>query len=277
MKHRSVMIFLAFTSICTMIFFASNSFAALLIDDFSNTATTALSWKQKNFDSNQTVAQINDQVEITIGGSSSGPDFSAGLRSKFELKGDFDIRIKFQLLDWPAANGVRAGIQYGSKDFPGNGQVVRQSVGAGEPPNPKENFVTNFQEVGSMDVTFIPQGATIGGLRLQREGSVMTGYYSISYGTWNLIDSHDYSATGALGEWVGIGLAAWSHTTLIGSEGEIISPVFSGQDVKVAFDNLNITYDTMRDMHHPVPVPPSLLLLAPGLAGLIAARRRFKK
>jgi hypothetical protein len=277
MKHRSVMIFLVFASICTTIFCASNSFAALLIDDFSNTATTALSWKQKSTDSNQTVAQINDQVEITIGKDSSGAYFGAGIRSKFELKGDFDIRVKFQLLDWPATNGVRAGIQYGSRDLSGIGQVVRQSVGTGEPPYEKENFVTNFQEVDSMDVTLIQQEATEGALRLKRVGSVMTGYYSTADDIWNFIDSHDYSATGALGEWVDIGLFAWSHTTLIDSNGNTISPVFSGQDVKVAFDNLNITYDTMRDIHHPVPVPPSLLLLAPGLAGLIAARRRFKK
>jgi len=43
-----------------------------------------------------------------------------------------------------------------------------------------------------------------------------------------------------------------------------------GEEVKVAFDNLQINYD-------PVPIPGTLILLGSGLLGLAGWRRKFGK
>lgn len=70
-------------------------------------------------------------------------------------------------------------------------------------------------------------------MKLTRVGSVMTGYFEQN-GDWQVIGSHDYSATG-MDEWLEMCLSAAGHTAVVVS-----------QDAAIAFDNFQVTYDQIK-------------------------------
>ncbi len=64
------------------------------------------------------------------------------------------------------------------------------------------------------------------------------------------------------------GLNGTTFTSLTATDASLFTLVYSGTDVFL---------EATRNYTNPVPLPPSLLLLAPGFVGLAAIRRRFKK
>ncbi|MDP3973462.1 MAG: hypothetical protein Q8P92_01385 [Candidatus Daviesbacteria bacterium] len=135
------------------------------------------------------------------------------------LNGDFDIQVDYQLLEWPARNGVRMGIATGPDEF---AEIIRMSWGQNESspsfdPAIPEVYLTNPNRavIGTNDLS--------GKLRLTRIENVETGYYYDSViSSWIPLSSSGYTVSD-----VHLYLYAFS-----------INDLFGDQEVKMAFDNL---------------------------------------
>jgi hypothetical protein len=204
----------------------------VLNEDFNDNSIDPILWTASVYGSGPQIEEANQQLEVTIPGSSSGQDFGVKLASNFQLRGDFDVQVDFRLLTWPFANGVRMGlgIDQGSIAFhPG---VERISFGQNDyPGEPREAYLTDFPD-GVHGIT--ATGDMIGSLRLVRAGSTQTGYYSGPSG-WVAIHTGP-----APTDDVGIKIAAWSAYQ------------FMGWDVFSAFDNLIV--NSGQIVWAPIPV-----------------------
>jgi hypothetical protein len=258
---------LLIASCCAILLHAPSAAAATLFEDFSGPALNGQWWSTWNADANQDAAQLHGQLEVTVGAASVGPYFGAGITTNFLVKGDFEMIADYTLVAWPNRNGVRAGIRF--IDPAVTGQTTRQS-GDATGPQSNEIYLSNFQDGFTMDVATSVTADGTGRLKLQRVGSVTTGFFfNAGSGSWQTLGSHDYLNTGGLPEWLRLDVSAWSHSDLTIAGSGLVHP-FAGQEVRVAFDNVQITYETMSA----VPMPAPVWLLVPGL-GLVVARRRF--
>jgi len=247
--------------ICLCTLYPSLSNAGTISDNFDGASINTGLWTPFNADQHQRVFQQGGELRIQIDGASTGDEFGefgAGLQSKFRLKGDFVMTVDYRLITWPNANGVRLGFEGGSSG-PGSDDgvmVKRRNEGANQPQMPENNYSANFIDgsvwYGGIASTTDNQGS----LKLTRVGSVLTGYFASQPNVWQQIGSHNYSAPG-LPEWVGINLWANSRMTVQLPDDTLVN-VFGGQDVEIAFDNFQVTYDQIRYTSTPVP---SLLLL----------------
>lgn len=89
------------------------------------------------YDGGTGASETNGRLEITFPAISSGYSFAAGYQSKFLLVGDYDMQVKYDLLAWPATNGVRIGFSTV------NSAVERVSCGSLEGYSPKEAYVAD--------------------------------------------------------------------------------------------------------------------------------------
>lgn len=261
----------SFFLICVFTLCASFSQAGTITDNFDSASINTQLWQPFNDSQYQSYVQQGGELKIRIDGASVGDEFGAGLQSKFLLKGNFDMTVDYRLITWPNANGVRLGFE-GANSGPGSDDgvmVKRRNEGANQPQMPENNYSANFIDgsvwYGGIASTSDNQGS----LKLTRVGSVLTGYYWQN-SAWQQLGSHDYSAPG-LPEWAGITLWANSRTTVQTPNGLV--NVFGGQDVEIAFDNFQMTYDQIGY----VPVPGTLLLLGSGLLGLAGVGRKLRK
>lgn len=193
----------------------------ILTENFNNNAFDPQYWHTMQLGNGPSVTVANHRLEITIPSTSTNDPilgvFAAGLSSNCALKGDFDMQVRFQLLVWPSANGVRVGT--GSNLL----QVERISFGL---PNdardqPREVYLTHLQD-GPLGVT--PTADLQGTLRIVRTGNTATGYHSTG-STWTLIHTGPVDSAD-----VNFGFSSWSHDLY-----------FAKQNVKVAFDNFTLT------------------------------------
>lgn len=96
----------------------------------------------------------------------------------------------------------------------------------------------------------MPTADRSGKLKLTRVGAVLTGYFfNQATNAYQPIASHDYSVSG-FEEWVEITL--WAI-------GPPNSPTI-GQDVEIAFDNFQVTYDQIKFVSFPLGAVDLLLL-----------------
>lgn len=206
---------LMFCSLCT---------AEVFRDDFDDNATDSVHWIVSSSGGPE-LAETNQRIEVAIPGSSSGPIFSATLRTRFLLRGNFDVQVDYQLLQWPYSNGVRTSLK---ADFPSN--VERTSFGAGEYPElPREVYYTYFAD----DLQGVVETGDAGGtLRLVRSGDISTGYFRAE-GEWVLI----HSGPGGTGD-VAIEITSYSGDW-----------AFVGDSVGVAFDNFIINEGELIPVH----------------------------
>jgi beta-lactamase regulating signal transducer with metallopeptidase domain len=141
--------------------------------------------------------------------------FRAGFASTHKLRGDFDIQVDYELLDWPLANGVRVGL---ATDC---GQVVRQTNSDTDASITPRSYVeayctnlggfsvvTDYWCVGELKIT--PTDDHGGTLRLVRQGSRLTGYMRHN-DEWVKIGSAAASTADT-----GFALLAWSHNASFG-------------------------------------------------------------
>jgi hypothetical protein len=234
--------------------------AGIIIENFDGPALNKQLWNPYNYDQHQRSIQQDGVLKIQIDGASTGDEwFGAGINGMFGLKGNFEIVADYNLTNWPTSNGVRANIMFSEIYNPNgkSGHVDRCSFGADEPPNPKESYVTAFNDDLFLDVVIKSTTDISGKLKLTRVGKIITGYFWQN-NAWQTIGSHDYSATG-LGDWLRIGLNAHSTTVSRLPDGQLVHP-FAGKDVEMVFDNLQITYDQIQYAPRG-PAPGSLLLL----------------
>jgi hypothetical protein len=205
----------------------SVSAAPLLVESFNNNSFDSSVWHTLQLGTGTNITVVNQRLEITLSsGSVDDPTrgiFGAGLLSKCQLQGSFDMQVGFQLLVWPSLSGVRTGLGslfelYGLGPVYSDHYAVERDSFANhnDPPN-GESYVTDLSD-GVQG--FVPTNDTSGTLRITRSGGVATAYY-LNSGTWVLVHSGPVTANS-----VGFGFSVWSH-----------SYAFSHQNIKVAFDN----------------------------------------
>lgn len=202
--------------------------ALVFIDGFESPDVNINRWRPAKIGTGMRTQQINGRLEMQFDSTATNEGnyaFIQEFASVCKLRGDFDIQVDFSLLEWPNTNGVRVGLAATNKDFAFNdvGVIERDSFGSGEFFSlPKEVYITDYA-IGSIN------GGTEareneGKLRLIRLGSIMNAYFYRD-GGWVLVHSGP-----VIKDDVGYALAAWSH-----------NDVFSGQNVRIAFDNFIIT------------------------------------
>ena len=164
--------------------------------------------------------------------------FRAGAVGRDVLKGDFDIQVDFDLLDWPEGNGVRVGLLTTLGDVERTGRGTDDFAGTAG-----EVYATNFLN----EVTLTATQDRRGSLRLVRQGDRITGY-ALQSGEWKALGS----AVVPLGDCVVpsdcvvFSLFVWSHNDL-----------FTHQAVSVAFDHFLINSGTLVRNPGPLVAPHS--------------------
>lgn len=190
-----------------------------LFDDFNDGETDPTQWQlvdDWNNDQGVTIEEKNGRLEAFIPASATGSVFGRTLTTVCKIVGDFDVQVDYQVLDWPANNGVRAAIGV-------HLTTERVSFAAGE-FNGKESYAADH--VGSISV--VETTDTAGTLRLTRVGDVWSSWYKEG-GNWVLLKESTQSFTDA----VSIKLGVWSDNT-----------TFGHQDVRIAFDNFQVNTAT---------------------------------
>lgn len=162
------------------------------------------------------VAERNGRLEVEFAPSAEGGgeydaiDGHYGTTCRF--LGDFDVRVDYELLEWPSANGVA--VQLTSWYSGGGANVGRQSTQS-------EEYAATFPRAWNS----IPTTDNAGTLRLTRTGSHTIARYR-SGSRWLSV---------MIGRPTGspmIGLQAWSDDTR-----------FAHQRIRIAFDNFRMVAD----------------------------------
>lgn len=191
---------------------------------------------------------------ITFSSSASGQ--ADTLRSANRIMGAFSVAVRFS--DFTSNNMMQPGSGNGS------GVSLFLSPGALTSTSPRVEYGmerTNYLEaVTPAQTTVIAPVPNMG-----------SGWLQITYTSKELTFWY-----GSPGEWSQIGGAykpEWSQAPFIFLRGSNDRLNEGGTQAM----NLSFQLTDLQVNAAPVPVPPSILLLAPGLAGLAAIRRRFRK
>ncbi len=151
--------------------------------------------------------------------------FLAAARTTYDLEGDFDIRMDYELTTWPQGSGVRIGLAVEVSGSP-NSLVQVQRVGFGHgsdfPTYPREVYLV-VSDQGVHETTITSTDDLSGTLRIRRTGETLTCYYATSDGWYELYNT----------EWpaddVWVGIDTWSH-----------EPEFGGEEVSVLMRTVQI-------------------------------------
>ena len=197
-----------------------------IFESFDNTTYDQDSWFLSTQGQGPATAVANNRLEISIPANASAGGnpypFGGNIGSRFEMLGDFEVQVDFDLPTWPAPTGVQVGLgptlMRGS--FPAG--VWLMSDPTYSPPQVYEAYLNGTDnKIGTADSS--------GKLRLTRTGLTMQAFYW-SAGGWQLIASRTDPLFGAT---CGITMYALSHN-------------FQGKAVKVAFDNIQVIYNKIR-------------------------------
>lgn len=210
----------------------------LLYDDFDDDALDPELWAILTESGAVQVWEAGQRLEITFPATTSGSVSSNGVISRCRMVGEFDVQVDYELVAWPAFNGVRIGLGAAARDV-----VARHSSGVWDATT-GERYHTNFNGVvGGLTTT----ADTAGKLRLTRSGATLTGYY---WGEWGWVLLSSGSITEDLPE-IAISLHGWTHDF-----------AFGGKEVKVAFDDLVVNAGSLSC---PEPViTPVVVDIKPG-------------
>ena len=206
----------------------SPAYGGTISESFNNNNTYDQNfWFLHNQGTGPSTVVANNRLEITIpANASSGGNpypFGGNIGSRFELVGDFDVQVDFNLFNWPAPVGIQLGI---------GPTVLSGSFPAGVWLMNDPNYLPNNQvyeaflkstgvQIGNLD--------NAGKLRLKRTGTTLQAFYWAPSG-WLSIASNTDPSFGAI---CGIQMYALSHN-------------FQGKAVQVAFDNIQLTYNKIR-------------------------------
>jgi len=160
---------------------------------------------------------VTDHLEMTLPASSvvnSSGQYGCYLDGPF-IAGDYDAQVDFNLLTWPTPNG-------GAGILANDCEVSRRSWG-------EEVYVAHFPDGTEIRIN---TADTTGKLRLKKTGTTVQAFYWTASG-WALIGS---STNPEFGQGTNISLAAFNFPFQL-----------TRQDIKVAFDNFQITYGTITE------------------------------
>ena len=145
------------------------------------------------------------------------------------MRGDFNVVVDFELLTWPAADGMNLTLGAYFPPPHSNWLAIERAGGHGTIP---EAYDSNLAP-GAWTQT----GDTTGSLRLRRRNGVITGYYRYRY-TWVKL---------------GAKLAFAPANLVVSFNSGGLEPVFGHQAAVAAIDNFEATADGVDCPGAPLP------------------------
>ena len=189
---------------------------ATLTDDFSEPAPEVRLWNPGGDGYGVTWALQNGELVFTIpADAQTGGQYNQvgpvwGSQCRFD--GNFDERVDYKLLEWPAGSGAR--VQLTAWVFPNmNSDAARVSTQSSESYD--GNIDQGYDSVTTQDLQ--------GSLRVARKNGVETAYYR-SQGAWVPIHTGRAPGRTQLGLQLFATASDWTH-----------------QQVQIAFDNFRVT------------------------------------
>lgn len=159
-----------------------------------------------------TIEEQNGRLEMAVAASAvAGGEYNiinGALGSTCRFQGDFDVRVDFELLNWPLANGVMAELSSWYTAY-------TAAVGRFSSNNGREEYAGWFPAGANS----IASSHSAGTLRIVREGTKTTAQYRSS-DTWRTVAAAQVSGAPL------IGLQIYSRDDW-----------FADKGVRVAFDN----------------------------------------
>ncbi|MHB0997861.1 MAG: hypothetical protein ACYC27_01330 [Armatimonadota bacterium] len=208
-----------------------------VIDDFNDGSMNTALWTPFIDGIGPTATEESGCVVVTLPVDAHEADaphsFGGGLKSAKCVRGDFDIQIDYNLIDWPSGSGVRVGLGLWPAHTGNMGNVQRSSFGTPE-NGPIEAYATDYSVSGGGG---IPTNHTSGSLRLARVGNMLTSGVLVD-GEWVEIYSAEFSTDDYY-----FAFTAWSHNY-----------AFSHEQVEVEFDNFMMRYGEWVDPSAPPAV-----------------------
>ena len=159
-------------------------------------------------------ATVTEEGVVVNFASNAAEEFGVAARTMYNLEGDFDIRVNYELTTWPQGSGVRIGLAVEVSDIPNRMvQVQRVGFGGGSdfPSYPREVYLV-VSDQGVLHTTITSTDDLLGTLRIRREGETVGCYYGTSDGWYELYEA-EWPTEDA---WVGID--TWSHEPNFGGE-----------------------------------------------------------
>lgn len=191
------------------------------LDDFSSSSLNQF-WSTQVVGSGPSVQQANGVLEMDLPASTTvdpGRGYAQpAVFSQCNLRGDFDMRADYTLLQWPEPDSVNADFTEGN--FVGGAWQSANGIFVN-----RWGLASNFPPLPS---TFIPNPPSSGTLRLTRTGSTLSASY-FAAGGWVTVQTRD---------------------DLVADESDATLDVFdnaaagSNGEVRVAFDNFEVTSGT---------------------------------
>ena len=182
-------------------------------DSFDDGLFDASVWHQIVTGTETSIAEIGGRVEVSIGaGAVPGGPFDAidaHYGSQCSLPGDYDYQVRYELLEWPAANGVQTAINAFFADSSAwrGSNVWGESYAGFVPPS-------SFASIPTIDLA--------GTLRLTREAGVARSLF------WDG------------GRWTPLVTAASVGDAVYGFAASSFGGAFGGRTVRVAFDDFRL-------------------------------------
>jgi len=157
----------------TSCFCLTTVYAATIYDDFSK------KWTGMEFGYGAVATRVRSRLEFNLSpagvGDTSAGIFGAGLASTCALIGDFDLRVSYRLLKWPAGNGVRVALSLGTPADIEDQKGIRIERGSYSTVEGGPREIYGFVVDGTSHEA--DTSDTSGRLRLVRVGSRVSGYY----------------------------------------------------------------------------------------------------
>jgi hypothetical protein len=207
-----------------------------ITENFTNNQYDTDLWYLWNMGQGTTAQVTNDRLEVTVSGNGyAGLNFSG-----YTLIGDFDVKVDFTLIDWPASNKTQIVMGPFNLSPTNLFQVGR----ANTPSAIHEQYFTII--IGNYKSTEVTGPTLSGTLRMVRTDNKMEGFYWDG-AAWQSIG---YATDASLGTRVGVGMN-------IGPYGG----TYSGIPAKAAFSNIRIDYTTLGPSFWRGNPGPGIMLL----------------
>jgi hypothetical protein len=236
--YRKKTILLVLLLLAVTLLAVSPSRGAVITENFDNNLFNDDLFWIFSMGSGVTATVANERLEIGIPAAVGGFG-NIGIVDYLFL-GDFDLQVDFSLLNWPAHNQTQVQMGVGSKGGQGYFQVGRRSRGLNEGDG-TEIYYTMVKQQWTGDIAAASGDA--GKLRIKRTGATVEGLF------W------DGSAWHSLGSYSApiYGQPSYVFMNFSNTGGD--SPAILG-----AFDNIKITYNTLRSGYFPpAPLVPLLM------------------
>jgi TolB protein len=201
----------------------TKTFTAPFVDDFSSTPLDDF-WNVFPVGTGPTIQQANGRLEITMPGSTILDPVSGfanpSVFSQCNLRGDFDMQVDYNLVQWPSPDQVNPLFNEGN--FVNGNYVSSNGMFLS-----KFGLSSNFDD--GQPAAFVPNVPPQGTLRLKRVGPTLTASYNVD-GTWQTLQVRSGSLVADESD---AALSVFSNA-LPGSHG----------DVLVAYDNFRVNSGT---------------------------------